>query len=101
MRRAACPPLAGPRSRAARLEGWDHVPACAGAEEGGQRDLQRRLLAYGLGHCLTPAQREAVELCYGCGLSVTQAARNLGVHPSTVSRRLSGAMARLRRLTAG
>lgn len=102
MRRADCRPLAEPRRRAARLESFSRLAA---PEEGeaadSRRELQRRLLAYGLAHCLTPAQREAVELCYGQGLTMTQAARRLGVSPSAVSRRLSAALTRLRALAGG
>ena len=100
MRRAACGPLAGRPSRIVRPECWDNIRAPQ-AEEGPAdpgRELRRRLLAYGLRHCLTPAQREAVELCWGRGLTVTGAAALLGLSPSAVSRRLTAAMGRLRAL---
>ena len=103
MRRADCRPLAGKRNRTANLEDWRNIrddrsdgPLEEGADLG--RELRRRVLAYGLDHCLTAAQRQAVELCYGEGLTMTMAARRLGVCPSTVSRRLSAAMAKLRRM---
>ena len=100
MRRAACGPLAGRPSRIVRPECWDNIRAPQ-AEEGPAdpgRELRRRLLSYALGNCLTAAQREAVELCYGQGMTATGAARRLGVAPSTVCRRLEGAMAKLRTL---
>lgn len=110
MRRAACGPLAGPRVRTASIGEMDRLSAPAPWEalggmgrapaEAGDtgRELRRRLLAYGLRHCLTPAQREAVELCWGQGLTVTGAAALLGLSPSAVSRRLTAAMGRLRAL---
>ena len=99
MRKADCPPLAGPRRRAARKDLFDAVAAPEpGEERNSRRELQRRVMVYGLAHCLTPGQRQAVELCYGRGLTVTQAARELGLAPSSVSRRLSGALRRLRAL---
>ena len=64
-------------------------------------ELQRRVLAYGLEYCLTAAQREAVDLCCMRGLSGTQAAKLAGVHPSTMSRRLTRALTTLRGLAAG
>lgn len=105
MRRPSRGPLAGGsgHSRAARLENWGNVrdprdpfSFQEGADLG--RELRRRVLAYGLEHCLTAAQRQAVELCYGEGMSLTVAAQCLGVCPSTVSRRLAAAMEKLRKM---
>lgn len=103
MRRAACGPLAGKVNRTANLEDWRNIRDPRETffpEEGTDlgRELRRRVLAYGLEHCLTAAQRQAVELCYGEGMTLTLAAQRLGVCPSTVSRRLSAAMAKLRRM---
>lgn len=101
MRRGACGPLAGRQRRVTKLEDWRNVPAAASPGEEGTdlgRELRRRVLAYGLAHCLTAAQREAVELCYGEGMTVTRAAERLGVCPSTVSRRLAAARGKLQRL---
>lgn len=99
MRRAACAPLAGSRQRTTKLADWANVrdPELP-REEGGDlgREVRRRVLAYGLEHCLTAAQREAVELCCGEGMTLTRAAELLGVCPSTMSRRLSAAMGKLR-----
>lgn len=107
MRRAECTPLADRQRRSFSLGSWDGISdpstspreSCEGDRDPG-RELRRRLLAYGLAHCLTPVQREAVELCCIRGLTATQAAADLGVHPSTVSRRLGRAMERLRKLAA-
>lgn len=105
MRRPSRGPLAGNggHSRAANLEDWRNVrdprepfAAPEGTDLG--RELRRRVLAYGLEHCLTAAQRQAVELCYGEGMTLTVAARRLGVCPSTVSRRLAAAMEKLRKI---
>ncbi len=103
MRRADCAPLAGRRANTAQIASWEGImapPAAAEPEEpaGTTRDFYRRLLAYGIQHCLTRPQREAVELCMVQGLTATQAARQLGLHPSAMSRRLRRAMARLRQL---
>ena len=46
---------------------------------------------------LTARQRQVLALCYDRGLSVTEAARELGVCPSTVSRTLQRARHRLYR----
>lgn len=111
MRRAACAPLAGSRVREASIDGMDRLSAPAPWELPGgterdpgagasdtKQELRRKLLAYGLRYCLTPAQREAVELCWGQGLTITGAAAELGLNPSTVSRRLTAAMGKLRAL---
>jgi len=104
MRRAACGPLAGSGTRTTKLEYWENIrdPREPFSQEEGSdlgREVRRRVLAYGLEHCLTPAQRQAVELCCGQGMTLTRAAELLGVCPSTVSRRLSAAMAKLRGLS--
>ena len=83
-------------------EQWDQIAAPAGWETADLgRELRRRVLAYALEHCLTAAQREAVELCYGQGMTAASAARQLGVAPSTVCRRLTRAMGRLRGVAGG
>ena len=46
---------------------------------------------------LTPRQRQMLELHYDQRLSVTEIAKELGLHPSTVSRTLGRARERLRR----
>lgn len=102
MRRAACRPLGG-GSRVTSLEHWESIRDPRGEilpEEGMDLkwEIRRRLLAYGMEHCLTAAQREAVELCYGEGMTLTRAAERLGVCPSTVSRRLAAAMGKLQKM---
>lgn len=104
MRRAENGPLAGKQHRTVAVEDWRNVGDPRGASSPGEgtdlaRELRRRVLAYGLEHCLTAAQRQAVELCWGEGMTLTVAARQLGVCPSTVSRRLAAAMQKLRRIT--
>ena len=104
MRKVVCAPLAGSVNRTVRPEDWGAVQDPRGAfssEEGTDlgRELRRRVLADGLEHCLTAAQRQAVELCYGEGMTLTLAARRLGVCPSTVSRRLAAAMVKLRKIS--
>ena len=102
MRRAACGPLAGRPTRVIHPEQWDQIAAPAGWETADLgRELRRRVLAYALEHCLTAAQREAVELCYGQGMTAASAARQLGVAPSTICRRLTRALGRLRGVAGG
>ena len=97
MRRAACGPLAGRPTRVIHPEQWDQIAAPAGWETADLgRELRRRVLAYALEHCLTAAQREAVELCYGQGMTAACAARPLGGAPSTIGGRLPRALGRLR-----
>ena len=99
MRRAQCGPLAGTRRRVV-LGDWEGLPGAAGGGSSPDlgREVRRRVLAYGLAHCLTPAQREAVELCCGRGMTGVQAAEVVGVHPSTMNRRLNRALEKLRAL---
>lgn len=101
MRRADCAPLAGPRRRV-QLGSWEALPSRPRPREEGLdpgQEFRRLVLAYGLKHCLTPPQREAVELCLFQGHNATQAAKLLGVHPSTMSRRLNRALGRLKKLS--
>ena len=104
MRRVSCRPLAGDGHRTTKVDDWRNIRESQGffsAEDGTDitQELRRRVLAYGLEHCLTAAQRQAVELCYGEGMTLTVAARRLGVSPSAVSRRLAAAMEKLRKIT--
>lgn len=46
---------------------------------------------------LTPCQRRVVDMHFDRQMRVSDIARELGVHPSTVTRTLQRAMARLRR----
>lgn len=46
---------------------------------------------------LTPCQRRVVDMHFDQQMRVSDIARELGVHPSTVTRTLQRAMARLRR----
>lgn len=106
MRRAAVGPLARKENRTTSLDDWRNVRDPQDFSLSGEgtdlgRELRRRVLAYGLDHCLTAAQRQAVELCCGEGMTLTMAARRLGVCPSTVSRRLAAAMDKLRKLAGG
>lgn len=103
MRRAAWGPLAGKENRTVSLDRLGAVRDPGESFLSGEgtdltRELRRRVLAYGLDHCLTAAQRQAVELCCGEGISLTVAAQRLGVCPSTVSRRLAAALEKLRKL---
>ena len=68
------------------------------AEDGDPRwERLRRGLRLARREELTPRQRQVLALCYDRGLSVTEAARELGVCPSTVSRTLQRARHRLYR----
>ncbi len=55
----------------------------------------RSLLKEGVRCCLTPRQRQVVELYYYECLTMTEIARRLGLNPSTVSRHLKSARGRL------
>ena len=70
-----------------------------GGEE--EADLRQERLRRGLRRArqeeLTARQRQVLALCYDQGLCVTEAARQLGVCPSTVSRTLQRARHRLYR----
>lgn len=63
-----------------------------------QRDRLLRQLRQARQKELTPRQQEFLLLHYDQDLSVTQIAEMYGVHPSTVSRTLQRARARLRRV---
>lgn len=102
MRRADCSPLAGKRRRE-QLGSWERLPGAAHPSQERRdpgQEMRRRVLAYGLERCLTAGQREAVELCIIQGMSATRAAEQLGLAPSTMSRRLARALERLRELGA-
>ena len=62
-----------------------------------QMERLRRNLRQARERELTPRQQQILELRYDRQLSVTEIARELGVHPSTVSRTLKRAQERLRR----
>ena len=62
-----------------------------------QMERLRRNLHLARQQALTERQRQVLALCYDQGLSVTEAARQLGVAPSTVSRTLQRARHRLYR----
>ena len=62
-----------------------------------QMERLRRNLRQARERELTPRQRQLLELHYDRQLSVTEIARELGVHPSTVSRTLKRARQRLQR----
>ena len=62
-----------------------------------QLERLRRNLRQARERELTPRQQQILELRYDRQLSVTEIARELGVHPSTVSRTLKRAQERLRR----
>lgn len=106
MRRADCAPLNKYHwRRAVPLASVEEYPSSVSRGDGegtgsDRQELRRRLLAYGLKHCLTPSQREAIQLCCVQGLNATQAAAMVGIHPSTMSRRLNRAMDLLRQLAA-
>ena len=63
-----------------------------------QRDRLLRQLRQARQKELTPRQQEFLLLHYDQHLSITQIAEMHGVHPSTVSRTLQRARARLRRV---
>lgn len=71
------------------------------AAQGGDNEERLRRLRLGLRQArreeLTERQRQVLTLCYDQGLGVTEAARQLGVAPSTVSRTLQRARHRLYR----
>ncbi len=102
MRRADCAPLVGRRRGPMQLSSWEGIAdlrkETAEREGGNRRELYQRLLAYGMRYCLTQPQQEAVELCCIQGLTATQAAQQLGMHPSAMSRRLNRAVTRLKNL---
>ena len=78
----------GRQSRGGEIPGdWERWLAAQGGDN--EERLQR--LRRGL------RQRQVLALCYDQGLSVTEAARRLGVAPSTVSRTLQRARHRLYR----
>ena len=62
-----------------------------------QMERLRRNLRRAREQELTPRQRQMLELHYDQRLSVTEIAKELGLHPSTVSRTLGRARERLRR----
>ena len=62
-----------------------------------QMERLRRNLRQARERELTHRQRQLLELHYDRQLSVTEIARELGVHPSTVSRTLKRARQRLQR----
>ena len=62
-----------------------------------QMERLRRNLRRAREQELTPRQRQMLELHYDQRLSVTEIAKELGLHPSTVSRTLERARERLRR----
>ena len=72
-----------------------------GGGEGEEDDLRRERLRRGLQRArreeLTQRQRQVLALCYDQGLGISEAARRLGVAPSTVSRTLQRARHRLYR----
>ena len=77
---------------------WERWLAGQTAEDGDPRwERLRRGLRLARQEELTPRQRQVLALCYDRGLSVTEAARELGVCPSTVSRTLQRARHRLYR----
>lgn len=65
-----------------------------------QLTQMRCLLREGVSRCLTPRQRQVVELYYYKQLTMTQIAEQLGVNPSTVSRHLKAARGRLMQFTS-
>ena len=77
---------------------WERGLAGQTAEDSDPRwERLRRGLRLARREELTPRQRQVLALCYDRGLSVTEAARELGVCPSTVSRTLQRARHRLYR----
>ncbi len=57
--------------------------------------VMRSLLREGMRSCLTPRQRQMVELYYYDRLTMTEIAHRLALNPSTVSRHLKAARGRL------
>ena len=70
-------------------------------DQGETNDARLQRLRRGLRRArreeLTERQRQVLALCYDQNLSITEAARRLGVSPSTVSRTLQRARQRLYR----
>lgn len=73
------------------------APEHPGGDNRGERDFYRRIVAEAIRSQLTQKQREAMELHYLKGQSVTEIAQALSLQPSSVSRRLSGAKMRIGR----
>ena len=76
---------------------WERWPLTRGESDDLRQERLRRGLRRARQEELTERQRQVLALCYDQGLSVTEAARHLGVCPSTVSRTLRRAQERLRR----
>ncbi len=87
------------RSRRVTLPDFDAFWAEEDVPDG-RHQAYLGLLRYGIDHCLTPRQRQAVELYYYGGKTLEEAARELGVAPSTVCRHLQAARGRLGDLAA-
>ena len=84
-----------------RCSEWIGVMTAFLRETGEDNSLQMERLRRNLRRAreqeLTPRQRQMLELHYDQRLSVTEIAKELGLHPSTVSRTLERARERLRR----
>ena len=88
----------GRQSRGGEIPGdWERWLAAQGGDNEERLQRLRRGLRLARREELTPRQRQVLALCYDRGLSVTEAARELGVCPSTVSRTLQRARHRLYR----
>ena len=71
-----------------------------GADNRAQRERMKQLLARAMRHELTERQRECVTLYYLEGMKMKDIARSLCLSPATVSRHISSAVRKLRRIAA-
>ena len=85
-------------NRSSEIPGdWERWLAEQGEDSAPQRERLCQNLRRARRDELTARQRQILELCYDRGLSGAEAARRLGVHPSTISRTLHRARRRLYR----
>ena len=69
-----------------------------GADNRPQRERMKRLLIRAIKHELTDRQRECLTMYYLDGMKMKDIARSLGLSNSTVSRHISSASRKLRRI---
>lgn len=69
-----------------------------GADNRPQRERMKRVLMRAIKHELTDRQRDCLTMYYLDGVKMKDIARSLGLSTSTVSRHISSATAKLRRI---